>query len=210
MAEMSMNEIIHAAVRRDLGRFETALRSFPAGDGSRARQLRRAWATIDRQLTHHHESEDAHVWPYVRSLGVVDPALLDSMVREHEDMSRGLASVSAALDALVADPTTERAGSAAEAVTATARVTIGHLDHEERDIMPVIMEREDTPEWKAVEKQLRKGSPSHAGELFAWLQDGGDPRGLTALTRTVPAPVRLVLSKGFGRSYHREVAPAWR
>ncbi|KGN31731.1 hypothetical protein N802_03120 [Knoellia sinensis KCTC 19936] len=206
---MNMNEIIHAAVRRDFGRFESALRSFPDGDGARARQLRRAWATIDRQLHHHHRTEDAYVWPYVRSLGVADPALLDAMESEHQAMAAGLDAATSALDALVADPTSAVALAGADAVAETTRVTVSHLDHEENDVMPVITERMETPEWKAVERQLRKGSPFFAGELFAWLQDGGDPVVLDALADTVPAPVRFILSKGFGRSYHREVAPVW-
>ena len=29
------------------------------------------------------------------------------------------------------------------------------------------------------------------------------------LGSTVPAPVRMILSKVFGRGYHREIAPVW-
>ncbi|MFC7490291.1 MULTISPECIES: hemerythrin domain-containing protein [unclassified Knoellia] len=207
---MNMNVIIHTAVRRDLTRFESALRSFPDGSGARAQQLRRAWATLDRQLHHHHESEDAYVWPYLRGLGVADPALLDSMESEHRAMADGLGAVADALDALVADPSRARAIAAADTVAETARVTNTHLVHEEQDVMPIIIEREHTPEWKTVEKQLRKGGPVMAGELFAWLEDGGDPVALASLRATVPAPVRLVLSRFVGRAYHREVAPVWR
>lgn len=210
VAELSMNEIIHSAVRRDFRRFEAALRSFPEGDSRRARQLRRAWETVDRQLHHHHQSEDAHVWPYVRNLGVADPALLDAMESEHEAMANGLDAVSAALDTLVTYPTAARAAAAGDVLTETARVTERHLEHEETEVMPIIAARVDTPEWKAVEKQLRKGPLSLSGELFAWLLDGGDPATHDALARSVPAPVRFLLSKGFGRSYHREVAPVWR
>ena len=46
MAELTMNDIVHAAVRRDLARMEAALRAFPDGDGERARQLQRAWALL--------------------------------------------------------------------------------------------------------------------------------------------------------------------
>lgn len=207
---MNMNEIIHAAVRRDFARFESALRGFPEGDGARARQLRRAWATVDRQLHHHHETEDAFVWPYVRSLNVVHPTLLDAMESEHQAMAAGLGAVSSALDALIEEPTAARATAAADAVAETTRVTVQHLDHEEREVMPIIIEREQTPEWKAVERQLRKGSPTMAGELFAWIQDGASPEVRSSLNGTVPAPVRFILSKAFGRSYHREVAPVWR
>lgn len=205
-----MNVIIHTAVRRDLTRFESALRTFPDGSGARARQLRRAWDTLDRQLHHHHESEDAYVWPYLRGLGVADPALLDAMESEHQAMADGLGAVSGALDALIDEPSTARATAAADTVAQTARVTNTHLVHEEQDVMPIIIEREHTPEWKAVERQLRKGGPAMAGELFAWLEDGGDPAALASLRATVPAPVRFILVRIFGRRYQREVAPVWR
>lgn len=207
---MNMNEIIHTAVRRDLTRFESALRAFPDGDGARARQLRRAWDTLDRQLHHHHESEDAYVWPYVRSLGVVDATLLDAMESEHQAMADGLGAVSRALDSLIAEPTDASAVAAADTVAETARVTNVHLVHEEQEVMPIIIERENTPEWKVVEKQLRKGGPGMAGELFAWLEDGLDGKALASLRKTVPAPVRFLLVRLFGRNYQREVAPVWR
>lgn len=210
VAEMNMNEIIHTAVRRDLARFESALRAFPDGDRARAHQLRRAWVTLDRQLHHHHESEDAYVWPYVRDLGVVDPALLDAMESEHRAMGAGLDAVSEALAGLTTEPTADRAAAAADTVAESARVTDAHLVHEEQDVMPIIVDREQTPEWKAVERNLRKGGPAMAGELFAWLADGGDPRALASLRATVPPPVQFVLSRFFGRAYHREVAPVWR
>ena len=125
-------------------------------------------------------------------------------------MSVGLAGVSAALDALLVDQSAERAEAAADAVAEATEVTTRHLDHEERDIMPLIYERIDSPGWKAVEKQLRTSGRPLAGELFAWVQDGGDPRALAALATLVPAPVRFVLGRVMGRSYHREVAPVWR
>ncbi|WP_295659102.1 hypothetical protein, partial [uncultured Nocardioides sp.] len=58
MASLSMNQIIHAAVRRDVARTEHALRAFREGDAARARQLQRAWQNLVRELTHHHEAED--------------------------------------------------------------------------------------------------------------------------------------------------------
>ena len=66
---MSMNQIIHAAVRRDVARTEQALRALPEGDGARARQLQRAWRNLVRELTHHHEAEDELMWPFLQSRG---------------------------------------------------------------------------------------------------------------------------------------------
>ena len=55
---LSMNQIIHAAVRRDVARTEQALRTLADGDGARARQVQVAWRNLVRELTHHHEAED--------------------------------------------------------------------------------------------------------------------------------------------------------
>jgi hypothetical protein len=110
----------------------------------------------------------------------------------------------------MAEPSQSRAGAAADAVAHAYEVTHRHLVHEETEVVPVIVERQDTPEWKAVEKALRKGSPAFTGEMFAWLQDGGSAEVQAALAATVPAPVRFVFSRFFGRRFHREVAPVWR
>src|SRR6476660_4404782 len=68
MTTITMNEIIHAAVRRDLARTETALRSFPDGDRARAEGIKRAWDFLNHTLHDHHVGEEEHVWPYLRSL----------------------------------------------------------------------------------------------------------------------------------------------
>jgi hypothetical protein len=46
MATITMNEITHAAVRRDLARTEAALGGFREGDRERARALQTAWANL--------------------------------------------------------------------------------------------------------------------------------------------------------------------
>ena len=53
MAEMSMNKVIHGAVRRDLTRFITAVSTFQPGDVKRDNQLAVAWSSFDDQLTRH-------------------------------------------------------------------------------------------------------------------------------------------------------------
>jgi len=114
------------------------------------------------------------------------------------------------MNELVASATAASAETAAASVAAANGVTTRHLDHEEQAVMPVIVPQMETAEWKAVEKQLRAGSAREAGAFFAWLQDGMEPEVASALARTVPAPVRFVLSRVIGRGYHREIAPVWR
>lgn len=210
MATITMNEITHAAVRRDLARMEAALGGFKEGDRERARSLQRAWASLWELLHMHHEAEDAHIWPYLRSLGTVDPALADTMEAEHVTMAEAMTAATEAVDQLVATPTRAAANLAAERVAQAAKVTNRHLEHEEQEVMPIIVERMETPEWKAVEKQLRRPSSiSLGGRFFAWVQDGIDDDNARALRGYVPRPVLWGLSRIAGRAYYRDVAPVW-
>lgn len=61
--QRTMNSIIHAAFRRDLGRFDGALGSFPAGSGGRAVQLKAAWDHLAYQLQGDPASSALHAQP---------------------------------------------------------------------------------------------------------------------------------------------------
>jgi hemerythrin-like domain-containing protein len=209
MATITMNEIIHAAVRRDLARAESGLRAFQDGDQQRAAELKRAWDFLSEMLHEHHVGEDDNVWPYLRTLGEVDPELADQMEAEHVQMAAAMARASAAMNQFVAAATEDSAGTAADAVAAAAAVTDRHLEHEEQAVMPIVVAHQETHEWKVVEKKLR-GAVGKAGPFIAWLQDGMEPQFARALSGTIPGPVRLILSRVAGRSYHREIAPVWR
>jgi hemerythrin-like domain-containing protein len=206
---LSMNQVIHAAVRRDVGRTEQALRTMPDGDTARARQIRTAWRNLVRELTHHHEAEDEHVWPFLQSRGV-DLTLLEQMESEHVAMKQALSSVSTSLDAVVAAPSTTNASAAADEV-ARARVVInGHLDHEERDVEGPMGDLADDEEFKAMTKKLRPASPVDAANSLAWMQDGAGERERSSLRAAIPGPVITVLTLLLARRYRREVAPVWR
>ena len=86
---MTMNRVIHAAVRRD-GWLEGALDRAEDGDSARASQLDRAYANLHRELQHHHESEDRIIYPYVATIAPAEE-LLKVMDEEHRVMAEALA-----------------------------------------------------------------------------------------------------------------------
>ena len=102
-----MNKAIHAAFRRDLGRFIDALGRFPAGNRQRAEQLATAWANFDDQLTRHHEGEHEIAWPALEAVGVSHD-LLTQMDAEHDTMATALAGTRTAMadaaSSALADP----------------------------------------------------------------------------------------------------------
>src|SRR5215203_1166872 len=112
-APITMNTVIHGAVRRDLNRLADALAVLPEGDTARARDLARAFANLRLELTHHHEGEDALIYPWMAQEGLA-PDLLPTMRAEHAAMGSALAETDAALQALAAS------GSAADLAAARA------------------------------------------------------------------------------------------
>ena len=204
-----MNGLIHNAVRRDLTRLATALDPWEDGNRERARHLERAFANLRRELTHHHEGEDSHVWPFLAG-GGADADLLGEMETEHAAMAAALAETGTALSALAHTGSAADAAAARASVARTRAVVAAHLDHEEAELEPLLRKHEATAEWKAVTRKLRHRSPGDAGSFFAWLTDGMSTDDRAALRSTVPAPVTTVLALVFGRRYSREVAPVWR
>ncbi|GAB3882402.1 hypothetical protein GCM10028802_28790 [Terrabacter terrigena] len=205
---MTMNRVIHAAVRRDLVRLESALATAPDGDRARARQLQVAYANLHDQLKHHHEGEDTHVFPFLARLEGA-AALVEVMETEHEAMADALAGARTAMDTYGSSGSARDAHAAQDAIAAANEVVERHLHHEEADLEPLMLPHLGTPEWKAVEKRLRPPSLAESGRFMAWVQDGMPDAERAYFRSTIPAPVTFLLSRLAGRSYHRDVAPAW-
>src|SRR4051812_49580966 len=194
---MTMNRVIHQAVRRDLGRLEAALAAAGDGDTARAQQLERAYANLHRELTRHHEGEDQYIFPFLAKAGLPSD-LLTAMDDEHHAMADALGQTRAAMAGYAASGSAVDAETARASVARTRAVVDQHLDHEERDLEPLLEPHMETAEWKVVEKQLRRASPVVVGKFFAWVQDGMSNEGHAYLRATVPPPVTAGLGGGAG------------
>ena len=206
---MTMNRVIHAAVRRDLVRLESALHTARDGDRARARQLDAAYANMHRQLKHHHLGEDTYVFPFLAGVEGASE-LVEVMEAEHEAMAAALAEAATAMTAYASTASAPDAHSARDAMIRAHEVVERHLHHEETELEPLMLPHIESPDWKAVEKRLRPGSLAETGRWMAWVQDGMPNQERAFFRSTIPAPVAFLLSRMAGRSYYREVAPAWR
>lgn len=174
MPDATMNKVYHAAIRRDLGRFAAALERFEPGDRAHAAALAQMYDRFDTELTHHHESEDQIIWPYLeRSLP--DPALLSQLGTEHEHLAAALRGARTALHRLTEDPTAQAAGTARAAVAELQAVAEVHFDHEERELDP-LLEQADPAGWQQVQRQLQRSrSPRELGWMLSWVRDDASP-----------------------------------
>src|SRR5262252_5284331 len=207
--DMSMNRVIHAAVRRDLDRFISALGMLGGGDQRRVEQVSAAWANFHEQLTRHHSSEHRIAWPALRKAGLSDD-LLTQFDAEHDRMAAALESADQAMRSVRGTPSAENVTAAGEAVAKLRAATTEHLDHEEAELEPFYLEHAHTPEMKAMGRAFgREYKLPETGTYFAWLQDGASSNELAGLRQNVPGPVVAIIGRVFGGRYRRSIAPAW-
>jgi hypothetical protein len=205
---MSMNQVIHAAVRRDFSRLEGALASADATGPQRARALGRAFEHLHGELHRHHVAEERIVLPMLRSAGVPDE-VCGHVETEHADMVAALDGAHAAMADYVRSPGEGTRTGALEAVRTAAQATTTHLDHEEEELEPIMAGFYDTPEWTAVEKQLRKAPARESGDFILWVNDGATPTVKAAIDAHVPRPLQFVFGRFFGQRYRSRVSPVW-
>jgi len=209
MAEVSMNRAIHGAFRRDLARFDKAFATFADSDTRRAVELGKAWDNFEDQLNRHHEGEHEIAWPALMTMGV--PAeLLAQLDAEHDRIITALAAASKAVGAFRTTSGGPDAVAARAAIANLGTVATEHLDHEEAELEQLYLDKQDTPEMKAMGRKFGKVSPPVAGTFFAWVMDGADPDEQQAIKGNVPGPVLAILGGIFGRSYRKNIAPTWR
>jgi hypothetical protein len=205
---LTLNTVIHAAVRRDVARFQYALAAFPNGSRERAAQLESAWRNLDHQLYHHHHGEETIFWPALRELGA-DESLVGDLGGEHERLAEAMTLTRSAMSALASDPSEANINDARAAFNTLGDVVNTHFTHEERDLEPMMAGAIASPQWKRAQAQIRKTqSPAAAGVYFAWLLDDADPDARTFVRHEIPRPALFVLSRVLGRSY-KSVAAVW-
>lgn len=204
----TMNTIVHAAFRRDLARFDAALRAFPAGNWRRAVQLKTAWDWFAGELHHHHDYEETYFWPALRETDA-DLSSVAELDAEHAAMREALGEAAAAMDHFHANPAADAAAAARSALAHLNAVLLGHLAHEERDLEPISAHYATAPPMKAATKKVIKAHKGRLGGVLAWLQDGADVDARRALRQEIPLPVVLVATGIGGRRYRRDIATVW-
>lgn len=204
----TMNTVVHAAFRRDLGRFDAALAVFRDGARPRADQLKRAWDWFESELHHHHDYEETFFWP---ALGATDADLsaVAELDGEHDAMRAALTEASAAMGRFHAQASADEAAAARTSVAHLGEVLLGHLAHEERDLEPISALYASSAPMKAALKAVKKAHQGRLGNVLAWLQDGADVDARRGLRQQIPAPVVFIASAVGGRRYRRDIASVW-
>jgi hemerythrin-like domain-containing protein len=205
----NMNAVIHHALRRDLERLEEVTRS-GMPERQRAALCRHVTWMLDF-LHHHHVGEDDGVWPRLLAKRPDLAPLVEQMNDEHETLAAASDRLREACDAYAADGSDAARDRLHAETVAMQAASLPHLDHEEREMIPLAVEAFDADDWAYLSKNhFRKGlSFSDTGMSLMWDLDDLEPEYVTAVRSEVPAPVLWLMSALYGGRYDREAATRW-
>ncbi|MGB7819415.1 MAG: hemerythrin domain-containing protein [Ornithinibacter sp.] len=207
--DLTMNTVIHRALRRDLERLEVVTRE-PVPDAQRLALCRHVTWMLDI-LHHHHVAEDEGVWPRLVAKRPDAAPLVEQMNAEHHTLAEASDAFRAAADAWSADASDDARRRVHDAVVTLQGATIPHLDHEEREAMPVAVDAFDEADWAYLNKNyFRKGlSLADNGWSLMWFMDAVSPEYAAVVRSEIPPPVLWMMTRGFGKRYDREAAVRW-
>jgi hemerythrin-like domain-containing protein len=176
---------MHGAFRRDLNRLV-------ARADTPTQHTIDGFHLLARQLEHHHDAEDEDLWPLLRTH--VDSPAITAMEHEHAEVPPMCAAVE---DAIARG---EPFGAEARALR---QLVLDHLDHEERDVLPLVEQHLDDAEWHGwLMTERAKRPPPERVEFLTWVLDDAEPPNADAVLRELPPLGRVV--------YRRVLEPRYR
>ncbi|WP_169815434.1 hemerythrin domain-containing protein [Nocardia yamanashiensis] len=160
--------LAHRAMVTDLPRIAAAAsRLAESPDSDRARALSAYIDRVHALIHHHHEGEDAFLWPRLRGLGA-DEAALALLTSEHEELDKFLVEWSRVGRELATD-----LGVAEELARITTEVhsrLVAHAADEETELAGRLAPVLDKSVWKGFETYMRKTAPLWTLRFMpAWL-----------------------------------------
>jgi len=204
--------LIHESFRRDLGRLHNAV-SAPGIDQTRAARLQAHWTFVDEQLHHHHQVEDASLWPLVRpKLAGQDDKLeiLDQMEAQHHALEPKCQAIGEGFTTLVAEPSAAHGADLAARILAASDALDSHLSDEEEHCFPVLDAALSEDEFASFGKATAKAiGMKGSAKFFPWIFDGASPVERTAVLSMPPPPVRILSTYVWEPRYTKETAKLW-
>jgi hemerythrin-like domain-containing protein len=187
--DFTMMYVAHDAFTRDLARLLSAARRGSA----QSTEAKATWQMFNRQLTTHHETEDASLWPRLRSVVTLpdEMTILDDMEAEHESLDPLLEGVD---DSLVRGSSEPKLVDQLEALATSLGA---HMRHEEMAALPLIERRIGQSGWDAFGKDIRSavGGMSAGPQYLPWVLDGAPEPARKAVLGLLPPPVRLLYKR---------------
>jgi len=186
-ADVAFMLALHSALRRDLSRLEDVANR---ADGMQVPlTVLAGWDAFRRELDNHHSAEDDDLWPILRPhlSEPTDLAVLDAMVQEHEQIPEALDAVDAAL---------RGDGDLREPAQRLSTVVRNHLEHEEREALPLVESHLTRAQWRRFLLTVRgRRTLRERPQFLTWILDDASNQDAAAVLSELPPPARVVYQR---------------
>jgi hemerythrin-like domain-containing protein len=158
-------------------------------------------------LHHHHESEDELLYPLLEQRLPEQSEMLERVDHEHLAIGNALDEVRTSCTAWRAAPTAESGEVLAAALDHLSETCAPHLDHEERNVVPLAAVTLTEQEWHAVGEHSRASIPrDKLAVAFGLLTEHLDDADAAFMKGHLPAPVRLLYPLLIDRPWQKYAA----
>ncbi len=200
--------IIHRIFRRQFAEVQALVQEVPAADETRVGAVADHLGFLLDGLHMHHTTEDDLIWPRLLDRAGLDAPLVRRMEEQHRQIDASVAEVRAALSAWRSDPTPTTSSALADRIGEFLVVLEGHLDEEERVVVPLIDRHLTEAEWQEVgERGFEKFTPAQRWIATGQMVEVATPEEVAMMFGTLPPPVKVLWHLIGKRKYRRYITP---
>ena len=185
--------IVHRTFRNAYDESARLVRAVPAPSPGRVTFLADHVDFAIAALHHHHESEDALLFPKLIERAPEQASVTKEVEREHQLVKAALDAASAACATWRERPSAETGEALAAALDQLNTVVRPHLDDEEQKVVPLAAATLTQQEWDAIgERSVARIPRDKRAIAFGMLLEPLDQADRVYMMRTLPAPVRML------------------
>ena len=166
------------------------------------------WDFYTAILHHHHQTEDAAIFPALVEVRPDMRSTIDLLEDEHVELAPNIDAVDVAVAAFVHDPDASTQQAVQGALVALRDWFFPHLDLEDERILPAVAESMPPNQWEKLDKSALKSIPR---KHLAWAVAVLDEviRSLPEEDRPAPPPppIRLMLRLSWRKRWRDAVEP---
>lgn len=198
--EMAM---VHAGFLREFFLMPDLVNGVSDGDHERAGIVAEHIGMMSFGLHHHHQAEDAGIWPRLleRAPEEIRP-LVHVMEKHHERIAAGLEELTKEIPAWSADPTSENRAAVSRTLDELLPVLGTHLVEEVEFVLPIIEKHISGDEWDATfAAGLSQMPPESLPLVMGLMMYEGDPLAVQDSLNNVPSEIREAVAEAAPKAY---------
>ena len=198
--------VVHKVFRREFALIPLLVRRVAPADTAQAGRIAEHTRLVLDGLHMHHTGEDELLWPLLLERATPSTDLVHRMQAEHARVEE----LTGRLDELLprwADGASPEIGSElADTLLDLRETLVGHLDEEEREILPLAAAHLSVAEWNAMGEHGRDAmSRAQLPLMFGAMLEDASPEERQWMLALLPAPIRLLMRTVGARKYRRYI-----